>query len=85
MKESLKKNPATGETTRQVALEPADLAEMDKTLTNHLRWLSVAEDFIPGSLHLKAIVPELYSIHKKIKDLQHFGVPTQIETEEETA
>lgn len=82
MKESLKKNPATGETLRQIALEPADLAEMDKTLTNHLKWLSVAEDFIPGSIHLKAIVPELYSMHSKIRDLQNFGVPTEIETEE---
>jgi hypothetical protein len=80
MKESLTKHPGTGETLRQVALEPSDLAEMEKTLNAHLKWLSVAEDFIPGSIHLKAIVPELYSMQKKIKDLQNYGVPTEIET-----
>lgn len=80
MKEIIKTNLATGEKMRQVALEPSDLADMDKTLTAHLKWLAVAQDFIPGSHHLETICPELQSMHKKIKDLQNYGIPTEIET-----
>ena len=82
MKEILTKHPTTGEMLRQVALEPKDLAEIDHVMKSHLEWLSMAEDFISGSQHLKTIIPKLYSIHNKIKDLQHFGIPTEIETGE---
>ena len=82
MKEILTKHPTTGEMLRQVALEPKDLAEIDRVMKSHLEWLSMAEDFISGSQHLKTIIPKLYSIHNKIKDLQHFGIPTEIETGE---
>ena len=80
MKEILTKIPGTGETLRQVALEPEDLAEMDRVMRSHLEWLSMAEDFISGSQHLKIIIPKLYSIHNKIKDLQNYGIPSEIET-----
>ncbi|MCK4758835.1 MAG: hypothetical protein KAT69_02235 [Candidatus Aminicenantes bacterium] len=82
MKEILTKHPTTGEMLRQVALEPKDLAEIDRVMKSHLEWLSMAQDFISGSQHLKTIIPKLYSIHNKIKDLQHFGIPTEIETGE---
>ena len=81
MKEAFVRHPATGCMIRQVALEPSDLAEMDAVFRSHLEWLSRAHEFIPGSHHLKTITPKLYSIHNKIKDLQNFGVPTEIETE----
>ena len=82
MKEVLTKHPTTGEMLRQVALEPKDLAEMDRDIKLHLEWLSMAQDFISGSQHLKTIIPKLYSIHNKIKDLQNYGVPSEIDIEE---
>lgn len=79
MKEALKKNPATGEMLRQVALEPKDLAEMDNIMKSHLEWLSMAEGFISDSQHLKIIIPKLCLMHRKIRDLQNYGIPSEID------
>jgi hypothetical protein len=81
MKEDMKKDPATGKMLRQVSLEPSDLAAYKELLDEHLHWLSIAQDFVPQSDHIKQIYSRFTKMRKDIEELIHYGVPTETETE----
>jgi len=79
MKETMVKVPGSEKMLKQVSLEPADLARYKKILDEHLHWLAVARDFFPDSAHLNQAMIDLTAINKDIKELIHYGVPTEVE------
>lgn len=81
MKVTQIKNPSSPIMLKQVALEPSDLATYDELLSEHMRWLAIAGDFLPHSDHLKQITSRFAKMHKDIKELIHYGVPAETETE----
>ena len=81
MKETQVPMPGSDSMIKQVSLEPTDLAKYNTILTEHMHWLSVARDFFPESVHLNQAMIDIAKIHKDIKELITYGVPTEIETE----
>lgn len=81
MKVTETKVPNSPTMLKQVSLEPEDLARYNELLAEHLRWLAIAQDFVPQSDHLKQITARFAKMKKEIEELIHYGVPTEIEQE----
>lgn len=81
MKEKMVNVPGSDNMLKQVSLEPSDLARYNTILNEHLHWLSVARDFFPESAHLNQAMIDLTKMHKDVKELITYGVPTEVEVE----